>query len=589
MKTKLLLTLLFITSVSTSHISAQNVKSISIENIDKEVVWPAVFKAFKELKLPRPLIATQQGTGETSYYNYKSLMIKNRLRFKINYQENKLTISIFERQYYTNTGWADNPLPISKKRVRKILNPIKERIVELTKDKLITGINQKPQTNQKIVKNKAGIYEDFVIVKTGNPEMDLLAIHKNGNIIGYDLWEDKKIVKALVFQENKESVAVTTLFNEKGFPNRMITEQFIVNISSIGGNMVELAMIDLQGNTIGNKKIELPVSEQTYFDTPGGDNIPDPLYSNIFTLSDDDLLSFSLKSSSTFVKAISCGAAVAGGAVAGAGTAGLAGALVFVRVVAACESIYFDLVARYVGEDHFMFKELNLASDISSILSAINPTDPKKWIKILSISNDAIASLINSYEGGIRLFNKNVTISKTQTTETKQESENTDSPEKTEIEEEYIRISALDPALGIVTVKPKPATIEKFFIKNVVEVFEREIEEKLWDKNITTLERDLFDKILGELNLGSSELADPNMSLKLGRLTLAGFYIINKYTGNKEKTTINLRVVYTETGEIVYANTLYYNNKDKFDEEVEAEKEAPKINAALEKFANKKV
>ena len=90
---------------------AQDTKSITIENVSSEVVWPAVFDAFKELKYPRPLIATQQGTGETSYYNYKSLMIKNRLRFKLNYQENKLTISIFERQYYTKSGWGDNPLP----------------------------------------------------------------------------------------------------------------------------------------------------------------------------------------------------------------------------------------------------------------------------------------------------------------------------------------------------------------------------------------------------------------------------------------------------------------------------------------------
>ena len=110
---------------------AQDTKSFTIVSVDKEVVWPAVFKAFQELKLPRPSIATQEGTGQTSYYNYKSLMIKNRLRFKLNYQADSLTISIFERQYYTKSGWTDNPLPMSKKQASKILDPLKTKIEDI--------------------------------------------------------------------------------------------------------------------------------------------------------------------------------------------------------------------------------------------------------------------------------------------------------------------------------------------------------------------------------------------------------------------------------------------------------------------------
>ncbi len=256
MKTKLLLALLFITAVSTNNISAQNVKSISIENIDKEVVWPAVFKAFKELKLPRPLIATQQGTGETGFYNYKSLMIKNRLRFKINYQENKLTISIFERQYYTNTGWVDNPLPISKKRVRKILNPIKDRIVELTKNKTITSINNniQPKKETKIIK-KAGIFEEFVIIKTNDQKIEVLTLYKNGNLIGFDLWEDKKTVKALLFKENKDSEAVTLEFDKNGLPTYMGIENLNIKIKSNTSGELNLSMKDIDGNFIGEKEI----------------------------------------------------------------------------------------------------------------------------------------------------------------------------------------------------------------------------------------------------------------------------------------------------------------------------------------------
>ncbi len=128
MKTLIKLFLICTTLLLTTISNAQDQKSFTITNISKEVVWPALFSAFKELKLPRPLIATQQGIGETRYYNYTSLMIKNRLRFKINYQAESLTISIFGRQYYTKSGWADNPLPMSKKQAAKILIPIKEKI-----------------------------------------------------------------------------------------------------------------------------------------------------------------------------------------------------------------------------------------------------------------------------------------------------------------------------------------------------------------------------------------------------------------------------------------------------------------------------
>lgn len=396
-------TTLLLTTIS----NAQDQKSFTIENISKEVVWPAVFSAFKELKLPRPLIATKQGTGETSYYNYTSLMIKNRFRFKINYQEENLTISIFERQYYTKSGWADNPLPMSKKKAAKILNPIKEGLIKLTKNKIIADISNNTQTNEETINTKkSGIYEDFIIVKTGIDEMDLLAIHENGSIIGFDLSDDKKTVKSLIFKEKEGSEEITMLFDEKGSPKGMVTDHLIINIPSIRGNIAELVVLDLKDNTIGKNKIELPVSKQASIKFLEGEISHGPSSSSFFMLNNEDYLSKYIGTSSTITKAVACGAGIAGGMAAEAATVGAATPLVIVGVVAACESIYFDLVARYVGEDHFMFKELNLASDISSIISVINPLDTNKWVNILSISNDAIPSLKNAIEGGIRLFNK---------------------------------------------------------------------------------------------------------------------------------------------------------------------------------------
>ncbi|SNR61356.1 hypothetical protein [Lutibacter flavus] len=407
MKIKIPIFIIALTLFFINKTLSQNTKSCTIENVSSEVVWDAVFDAFKELKLPRPLIATQQGTGETNYYNYKSLMIKNRLRFRINYRENKLIISIFKRQYYTKSGWTDNPLPMSKKQVKKILDPLKERITRLTKNKTVTNINNNTLTNQGSKKlKKAGIYESFAIVRTGDKDMDILAIHENGTIVGYDLSDDKKNVKSLVFKEKEDSEAIIMFFDEQGFPKGMVTDHIIVNLSSIGENMAELAVLDLQGNKIGKNKIELPVNRQADIKFQEDKNSHGPSSSSVFMLNNEDYLSMYIGTSSTLTKAVACGTGIAGGMAAEAVTIGAATPLVIVGVIAACESIYFDLVARYVGEDHFMFKELNLASDISSIISVINPLDMNKWINILSISNDAIPSLKNAVEGGTRLFNK---------------------------------------------------------------------------------------------------------------------------------------------------------------------------------------
>jgi len=587
MKYKLLILISYLTLFFYNFSIAQN-NSITIENIDKEVVWSAVYKTFQELKYPRPTITTQQGTGETSYYNYKSLLIKNRLRFKFNLQDNKLIISIFGRQYFTKSGWGDNPLPMSKKQVAKILIPIKERLTELSKNKNIASNNNKTQTNKEANNfKKAGIYEDIVIVKTGDQKIDLLAAHKNGTIIGYDLSEDKKTVKSLVYKEKKDSEVITMFFDEQGYPKGMVTDHIIVNIASVEGNLAELTVLDLQGNTIGKNKIELPINRQTSIKFQEGENRHGPSSPNIFILDNEDSLSTYIGYSSTLTKAVSCGAGVAAGIAAETVTAGAATPLVIVGVIAACESIYFDLVARYVGEDHFLFEELNLASEVSSIVSAVNPLDTKKWVNILSSSSDITSILKNSVESGIRLFNKYGTKSNTQITETNKETD------KLDIEGEFIRISALDPAIGIAFTKHKPATIERGreIGKIGSEVFNEEVMDALMDENYVVSERVLLDKVLGELNLGSSELADPDQKLKQGRIVLAGFYIINKYTCNKEKATVNLRVIYTETGEVAYTNTIYYNNMSKYEKEVDddIEKEASKIITAIEKFAKERV
>lgn len=114
-------------------IDAQEYTTIEILNLEVDIAKNAVNQTFKDLKLPPMHIWKNQNSAESSFYTYTSLMVKNRFFFKVSVEPNKLTVSIKNRQYYSNNYWADSPFPMSKKQAAKILDPIKEKVLALTK------------------------------------------------------------------------------------------------------------------------------------------------------------------------------------------------------------------------------------------------------------------------------------------------------------------------------------------------------------------------------------------------------------------------------------------------------------------------
>ena len=88
------------------------------------------------------------------------------------------------------------------------------------------------------------------------------------------------------------------------------------------------------------------------------------------------------------------------------------------------------------------------------------------------------------------------------------------------------------------------------------DVFTDLVTQKLMDAGtIELVERALLDSLLAELKLGSSELADKNTSLRLGRLLAAK--ILNGSIYRKAgKTMITLKVIETETSRVRVASTI---------------------------------
>lgn len=244
MKTKILILLLLFFANNT--LFAQDYTTLKVLNLEAETARIAVNQTFKDLKLPHMHIWKNQTSAKSSFYLYTSLMIKNRLVFNINVEPNLLTVSITNRQYQSSSHWVDNPLPMSKKQAAKILDPIKERIIELTKSKIIT---------QNIISSKkAGIFEDFAIIKTDDPEMDLLALHINNNIIGFDLFDDLKTVKTLLYKENKDSEAIILEFDENGLPKYLAIENFNIKINSNASGELDLLIKDNDSKLISKEK-----------------------------------------------------------------------------------------------------------------------------------------------------------------------------------------------------------------------------------------------------------------------------------------------------------------------------------------------
>ena len=68
---------------------------------------------------------------------------------------------------------------------------------------------------------------------------------------------------------------------------------------------------------------------------------------------------------------------------------------------------------------------------------------------------------------------------------------------------------------------------------------------------VNVVDRAVIEQLLSELNLGSSELADPNTTLKLGRLMAAKIIGTGSLIYLPDSTLLSLRLIDTETSAVV--------------------------------------
>jgi hypothetical protein len=67
---------------------------------------------------------------------------------------------------------------------------------------------------------------------------------------------------------------------------------------------------------------------------------------------------------------------------------------------------------------------------------------------------------------------------------------------------------------------------------------------------IKNVERDLLDGLLSEINLGTSRLTDPQMQLRLGRLTAARIILTGRVVHSAPNLQVTLRCIETDTCQV---------------------------------------
>ena len=85
---------------------------------------------------------------------------------------------------------------------------------------------------------------------------------------------------------------------------------------------------------------------------------------------------------------------------------------------------------------------------------------------------------------------------------------------------------------------------------------------------VKVVERVLMDRLLEELNLGSSELANPDTALKLGKVLAAKLIGTGSFLQLPQETVLSLRLIDTESSEIAMLTTRQLGPRSSLDSEL---------------------
>ncbi len=115
---------------------AQKTNPAIIENVPESYAWDIVYQSFKKHNKKLNNYNKQTQTAKSGFYRYTSMLVDNRAKYQVTYNNGNIEIKFVDRQYLSKNAWVNNLLPLSKKTKKKYIYPIATTIRELKEKRL---------------------------------------------------------------------------------------------------------------------------------------------------------------------------------------------------------------------------------------------------------------------------------------------------------------------------------------------------------------------------------------------------------------------------------------------------------------------
>ena len=115
--------------------NAQKIVEETVENINTKQAIQIIEATAKELNYSIDKFDSQKNVLITKFFEWSSIAITNHAKLKFEVKDNKVLITMIERQYKSDEGWTNSPTNLSKKNHKKYLGSFANKITSIASDK----------------------------------------------------------------------------------------------------------------------------------------------------------------------------------------------------------------------------------------------------------------------------------------------------------------------------------------------------------------------------------------------------------------------------------------------------------------------
>jgi len=112
-------------------VNAQNTATITVENVNSDQAIQIIENAAKDLNYTLDKYDKNNKVLITDFFEWTSIAIQNHAKLKFEALDNKVVISMIERQYSSTDGWVNSPTNLSKKNINKYLGAFADKIIQI--------------------------------------------------------------------------------------------------------------------------------------------------------------------------------------------------------------------------------------------------------------------------------------------------------------------------------------------------------------------------------------------------------------------------------------------------------------------------